>query len=946
MAARPAALMPHLTKGPAAAGRSTSDRDLLRRFARDKDESAFAMLVQRHSSMVLGVCRRILGNSADADDACQATFLILARKAGSGRWQPSVASWLYATARQVALNARTARSRRTKHEGRATSKSSASPLAEITGEELLTILDDELARLPERYRAPVVLCCVEGLSRDEAAQQLAVPTATLKGQLERGRKRLHDALARRGVALGAALLALLATSPTGASPSRLVQAVRAAVAGKAPPIVAALAEGVAVNGVLKRTTLAAFAVVGTVMLGLGGLSMPSVSADPPNQAASETRKPAEPQPKATAREWTIVGTVLGADGKPITADLFVDWIEGKFEPLGKTKTDGTFQVKVTPRTYGGWLVAKATGHGMEFVDLRKGAPGEVTVKLPKEQPIRGLLIDPQGKPLAGASVTVDSLSSYDNDSLDKHLERWTSEFFAHGIPPGGDRAMWFRSDNPANRESESPLSVVTGPDGKFELTGVGAGQLFGLTIRGAGAALTRVSVMNRTGFDPKPYLEAANESAKLMPERQGRWWHLYGPSLRIIVEPEKVVRGTVTARDTGKPLSGVPVVVYANDRLAYPMPSEAVTDKDGYYEIRGLRKHKGYAVECRTDPGTGYFTGHATVEYTTGFEPITVNLACAKGVVVTGTIKDAVTGLPVTTTRITWEAMPGNPFAKNYPPATREGEIGEDGRFRLVTITGPVLLVARPYKSSAGRVYRRARPDPTNADLSSKVADGFWFKVIETKETDRETNVEIRLEPASRTAVKVVDADGRPVTGTYAAGIEPQDFLNPTHFPDASALDVLDLGPKEERFLAVVDPKRRLVGTRVVKDGDKDAVVTLGAGGVVTGRAVGADGKPITGLTVGVYFARREVGEASEPLNGRPKNRTREGRRETVTDEKGDFRLDALFPGQEFRLLFFKGKKPFGPEYSKSAALTIEKHGNTLKLGDLTVEPRQSDDGE
>ncbi len=119
MASRSTTLLPLLTKVQSTIAHAATDRDLLRRFARGKDENAFDELVKRHSPMVLSACRRILGNSADADDACQATFLVLARKAGSARWQVSVASWLYATARQVALNCRTARLRRAKHEGRA-----------------------------------------------------------------------------------------------------------------------------------------------------------------------------------------------------------------------------------------------------------------------------------------------------------------------------------------------------------------------------------------------------------------------------------------------------------------------------------------------------------------------------------------------------------------------------------------------------------------------------------------------------------------------------------------------------------------------------------------------------------------------------------------------------------------------------------------------------------
>ena len=186
---------------------SFSDGDLLRRYAKTGDQAAFAAVVDRHAAMVLGVCRRLLPSQADAEDACQAVFLILCRKAKSLPWRTSVANWLYSTARKVAHNARLSYARRARRERAAALPESVAPADLLTGQELLAILDEELDRLPPRYREPLVLCYLEGLTRDEAATRLGVPQTTLKSQLERGRKKLADALASRGCALGALLLA-------------------------------------------------------------------------------------------------------------------------------------------------------------------------------------------------------------------------------------------------------------------------------------------------------------------------------------------------------------------------------------------------------------------------------------------------------------------------------------------------------------------------------------------------------------------------------------------------------------------------------------------------------------------------------------------------------------------------------------------------------------------
>src|SRR5262249_25652487 len=147
-----------------------TDGDLLGRFCRRGEETAFALLVQRHGPMVLSVCRRVAENADDAEDAFQATFLVLARRAASIQKQSSLASWLYGVARRVAAHARSRAARRRAQERRSLPMPRPEPCDELTWRELRGVLDDELGRLPDKYRAPVVLCYLEGKSQEQAAR--------------------------------------------------------------------------------------------------------------------------------------------------------------------------------------------------------------------------------------------------------------------------------------------------------------------------------------------------------------------------------------------------------------------------------------------------------------------------------------------------------------------------------------------------------------------------------------------------------------------------------------------------------------------------------------------------------------------------------------------------------------------------------------------------------
>ncbi len=164
-------------------GNATDDQ-LLDLFCRQGDEAAFASLVHRHGPMVFGVCRRILGNHHDAEDAFQATFLILVRKAASIRTRAKLKNWLYGVACRTALEARRARARRRAKEARVVPRLEA-PADDILGNDLRTILDEELIRLPEKYQEVIVLCDLEGKGRREAAGQLGCPEGTVASRLVR-----------------------------------------------------------------------------------------------------------------------------------------------------------------------------------------------------------------------------------------------------------------------------------------------------------------------------------------------------------------------------------------------------------------------------------------------------------------------------------------------------------------------------------------------------------------------------------------------------------------------------------------------------------------------------------------------------------------------------------------------------------------------------------------
>ena len=284
-----------------------SDRELLARFVEAHEEAAFTVLIERHGPMVLGVCRRSLPNLHDAEDACQATFLVLARKAASVRKQTSISSWLHGVACRVAISLKRDHARRRNRERGVDRPAPRDPAAEVSWREVQTILDDELQQLPERYRTPLILCYLECMTRDEAAQHLGLSTASLRGRLERARDLLRRQLASRGVTLAAAMSAA-AVGPglakAAPSPTLVVSLTKAAVlmaAGQPLSDSVVAAEVITLTQEILKNMFLTKLKLGTAAILCAGLLVAMIGGSLTSQSIAQ-----DPTQKQLVSQWTNI----------------------------------------------------------------------------------------------------------------------------------------------------------------------------------------------------------------------------------------------------------------------------------------------------------------------------------------------------------------------------------------------------------------------------------------------------------------------------------------------------------------------------------------------------------------------------------------------------------------------------------------------------------------
>jgi RNA polymerase sigma factor (sigma-70 family) len=760
-----------------------TDSDLLARYTDAHEEAAFAALVRRHGPLVLGVCRRVLGNADDAEDAFQAAFLALARKAESIRKRESVGCWLYRVAFHTAMRARGQAAARKKVERQASPHPAADPLAEVTGRELLTVLDEELQALPERYRAPLVLCYLQGLTCDEAARHAGWAVRTLKRRLDQARERLRGRLSRRGLTLPAALLATGLTQAAEVPvPARLTgAAVRVAVseAGETAPAggVAALAAGVAgAAGAPRLKYVAALLLLGSLITcGAVALAQQAAPLQVPQAGTRiQLKKPAPALPpaaqskpgKPVSKGVRVSGRVLGSDGKPLAGAEVA--LVGRLRPspqtpkyenellaLVKTDAEGRFRLARKDLTatpfYHLDVLATARGHGLGWHRVvRGGVQDELDLRLEPERVLRGRLIDLQGLPANGVKGRMVYLAWKELRGAKGDLARQRMQMEmmraqnALATTQGGGLTPFRRPGGfdfgllkaPAGLAFWPP-TFTTDAQGRFEVRGLSAGQEAHLLIEDDRFALQELQL--DTGAAKAP----AEASLSLAPAQR--------------------IEGRVVYADTGKPAAGAAINLSAF-RGNVGKDLGAVADAQGRFAVN-LYPGTFFQVRVWPQAGQPYLSVQKRVNWPKGATRQTVDFALPRGVEVRGKAIETPAGKPRAGVQVYFAPRRDNEVASRYQILVGSylaAVSAADGSFRLIVPPGPghLLVDAKDpnfiLKTTSAEELQTGTPGGQSR---------FHHEVVpinlELKDSPRELEIKVRRGVTLRGTV--LGPDGKPV---------------------------------------------------------------------------------------------------------------------------------------------------------------------------------------
>lgn len=924
-----------------------TDRELLDRYLAHADQAAFAELVHRHERAIMGVCRQVLFDRADVEDAFQATFVALVERAKRIKWNDALGGWLVTVAHRVAVRTARTRSRLVRREQNAAAQpSQPTPEvgADLSWREAIAVLHEELDALPDRFRLPLIHCYLEGLSREEAASRLGWKPGKVKAGLERGREKLRVILERRGVTLSAGLLAgvVAGTSAVSASPE-LRAATLKAVTGQTTTAIIELARS-AMPVISAKAKIAYGSVIAaTLCIGL----LAAIAGSPTRVAA-----PATPVPPATkvapAQPQEITGRVLDPDGMPLAGVKIyaVKTKNGSEERvvIATSAADGTFKATRlnTEEGFAPLLVAQREGFGVAwhtFGIINDDNPAKSTVDLQfvPDQAITGRVIDTEGKSLAGVRVFASRVYAPRAGNLDRILDLWKLHT-AGSVPSNLVRTNFGGGVN----------ATQTDADGKFKLTGCGAERIVELTIRGENLAERSVKVVNRAKFNPSEINAAAKVWQAESPSRP--LIVVYGPDVPFIAERAKTIEGVVVDAKTKKPIPGAVVSDFRNLQKA---------DAEGRFRIASFRKAPRYNIYAAGPSDSDYLARTFRIDDTEGYSIVKCQIELSRGVVLTGTITDKVTGKPVKA-NVSVQPLAGNKhFAQYYPsnqPYDRNGTATDaEGRFRVVTIPGKVIVTVQVYGGiRVGEVelqpYRGAGPDPTYPEVFDTTRQpGFTFvsladgsilplsplecgvRVLDIQANGK-AEVNFALDPGVKGSIQIQGPDGKPMPGTTVIGLS--DGNTPTKVADASAT-VYALDPKAKpRQILAWDAKRELGGMALIRGDEREPVtVKLAPVSDIKGKCVTSDGKPVSDAAVLMHspdtlgavdaFIQTEFGI---------------GRRSAVkTAADGTFTVKGVLPGVEYRLMFWKGRTVFPRDPQTKTPSAKPESGKTVDLGTIDI---------
>jgi RNA polymerase sigma factor (sigma-70 family) len=954
-----------LFQGGSATG--LSDRQLIERFATRRDqagEAAFAALVARHGPMVLGVCRQILGDQHQAEDALQAVFLVLADKARSLREPDLLCQWLYGVAVRTARCARLRLSRRRRAEEVGSARQAATAPVAATADQILLdgeraeVLHGEIDRLPGVFRLPVVLCYFEGLTLDEAAQRLRWPVGTTRSRLARAREKLRRGLTRRGFALpGAVLTAILASRSASASVPPLVceSTTRAAIAfaardfaagGALSAPVAALAQEVRNAMLIYKLKLAAITALALAALatGAGYLAVTLVGVregephgEPIAQTARTEPRPPDP-PRAAERRMIVTGRVLGPDGKPVTGAA-VDLVAWRRTPRvgttddsddhallsqGRTDADGRYRLDaartVSTRVVEVYALAAAPGYGLGWADLNPDADQpDAEIRLQPEQVARARLVEVSGAPARGVEVRVSGV--------------WRPNVRNEGRADGVSVGV-----NPPEGLRTWPKAVKTDDQGRITVSGIGRGVNVGLAVRDLRYA--------RQG----PSIDAAGAA----PDKEST----------IVLEPAQLIEGRVLADDTGQPIPNAIVsarhLVRTERALGISSPRFRA-DAQGHF-VMNLPASENYTLEAFPTGGEPYLPRPVEIQWPKGAVKVSHDVKVRRGVAIRGKVTEQGTGRPLPGSSIQYVPVRGGDvitWGSGSIAASRE-----DGSFAIAVPPGNGHLIV--FGPTPDYVLGEIGSDALYGDRSvrstrgSGVIRGRAHAIIsyDVKAGDPPLEVNATLRLGATIKGRALGPDGQAVEDASIITTLDATASNPT-WPGHHQLKVRDgrfelrgLDPAAVTRIYLFDPEHEW-GATIDLSGKQagDVTIRLQPCGRAKARFVGPDGKPIAGHQPMLEFVatpgpsqydRMKASEArlmaeSDLIANIDRKHYGNGPR---THADGRLTMVSLIPGALYRITDFStANDEKGEQIRKDFTV---KPGETLDLGDIVIAKPES----
>jgi RNA polymerase sigma factor (sigma-70 family) len=897
-----------------------SDAHLLERYIVHRDELAFEALVRRHGSMVLGVCRRVLDDPNDADDAFQAAFLLLARKARSIWVDGSIGGWLHRVAWRIALQVHTDAARRRDQERRAAERNGEAIAPGPWHDDTAAVIHQEIDRLPDRYRRPVVLCYLEEMTYQQAASELRWSEATTRGRLARARELLRARLSRRGVTLAgiaapgaatpapAALLRAavrsarhlaLGESAVAVSTTTVVlmkQAARGMMIARLKAIAAAALLVATLTGL--ATVLAAAGIGGDDRMAAGsgqimeGDPAPAVAAAPNRSGKGETR--------------VIRGRVLAPDGQPAAgADVFVvvnlprplTMSVETSRTLGPARTDaeGRFVLEAPRKLFDNYCMADMVAFrpgSASTLDLTGAIPDEkteVTIRLKPEAPIRIRLLDLEGRPASRVRLRVTYVAGvFMTSAPDQPLPAW--------------------------------LGFLTADvEGRLTIPGLGRDADVSLEVLDERFAVQRFEFRKGRALDGVS--GAATPTFTLMP---AHW-----------------LEGRVRLGDSGRPAVGAEFLVISHSKPEVDpqgIRTRGRTDAEGRFRVN-VPRCVSHEVLVYPPEGSPFAFRRAVVASTQGVSQ-QVDVTLPRAVVVKGKVVESPSGRAVAGAILEYRPRrAGNPNFQKEAVAGRGGYeptavTGPDGSFRIAVLSGPGHLLVEAPEPPYINV------ETTDGDIESGAPGGAHLHPDGLLAVDAPAGAEVEATITLRIGKtlrgRMLDPAGRPATGAEIVGWGGQ---NPRTAGDGT-FELVGLDPAKPVTVYFLDSKNQLgrVATFSASDFDRPATVRLERCGLARTRFVDAQKQPFGNVQFDVSrrpmieLEMRFAGEGPVTEGTLVVNLDHARYEPLATDARGWVTYPTLIPGVTYRVLAGEGawvpKKTF-----------VAEAGRTLELGEITVNP-------